>query len=224
MCRKFIVLFILLMLMLFLFLVPSVRAVEKSQQGMLSIYFMEEKVGYEEYAWESDDRGYLLSVKGRITKPIPMRIDQLTLHLDNHFIADQFYFKGSVNGMDQEISSSITEGRVENTILVAGQERKNTVNIRRDSFLLPNPVFSPYLIITKKYRCSLKIPEEKLELSAYIIPQLEVPFLLRSKQAQPCCLIMEISGIEIELQTDSQGDLKAVFIPSQKLKVIRSRS
>lgn len=86
-------------------------------------------------------------------------------------------------------------------------------------FLLPNPIFSPYLVLTKKYRCDL---EERIELSAYIIPQLEVPFSLVSQEGVPCLLMLELGGIKIELQTDGQGDLKAILIPAQKLEVLKT--
>lgn len=219
--KIFILLILVIILMMLFFFVPSLRSREQAQSGMLSIYFMEEKVGYEEYIWESDETGHILSVKGRMTKPAAMEIEKLTLRLDRNFIPNHFYFKGSVSGVTQEISSLITEGAVHNKIRVEGQERESTVKIKRDSFLLPNPIFSPYLILTKKFRCTL---EEKVELSAYIIPQFEVSFTLESKEGEPCSLIAELSGIQIEIQTDNEGDLKAIYIPSQKLKVIQDRS
>jgi len=215
---------ILLILMMLFFFVFFVRSQEKAQMGMLSVYFMEEKVGYEEYIWESDERGYILSVKGRMTKPTPMEIEKLTICLDKNFIPNHFYFIGSVSGVAQEVSSSIKEGDVKNRIRVAGQERENTVKIKRDAFLLPNPIFSPYLVLTKKFRCALETIEEKVELSAYIIPQFEVSFTLEPKEGEPCSLFMELNGIQIELPTDDEGDLRAIYIPSQKLKVIQGSS
>lgn len=206
--------------MLLFFFVISGRSQGK-EQGTFSIYFMEEKVGYEEYIWEGDERGYLLSVIGRMTKPTAIEIEKLSIRLDRNYIPHYFYFKGSVSGMDQEISSTITEGQVENKIQVAGQERMSTVKIERDAFLLPNPVFSPYMVLTKKFRCAL---EGKIELSAYIIPQLEVSFSLEPKEEDPCLLIMEVSGMRVELETDGEGGLKAVSVPSQKLKVLQSSS
>jgi hypothetical protein len=152
-------------------------------------------------------------------KPASLEIEELEVRVDRNFIADYFSFKGSVNGVSQEVTSSFTEGRVENTISVEGQESKNSVKVRRNAFLLPNPIFSPYLVLTKKYRCDL---EERLELSAYIIPQIEVPFSLEPQEGVPCSLVMELGGIKIELQTDDQGDLKALLIPAQKLEVLKT--
>ena len=219
MSKKILFLFLLLVLLLLFFFLFSARSQETSETGVFSLYFMEEKVGYEEYTWQEDERGYLLTVKGRMTKPLSMEIGELKIRLDKNFIASSFSFKGSVNGVEQYISSSIREGHVENTIVVGGQESRSTADVRRDAFLLPNPIFSPYLVLTKKYRCEL---EERVDLSAYIIPQLEVSFSLVSQEGVPCSLIMELGGIKIELQTDGQGDLKAILIPAQKLEVLKT--
>lgn len=191
---------------------------DEVQSGRFSIYFREEKVGYEEYTWQPGERGYVLSVRGRITKPTPIEIERLTISLDKSFIPNHFSFKGSVSGVVQEISSSIKEGSVENTIRVAGQEQRNTVKIKRDAILLPNAIFSPYVVLTKKFRCAL---EETIELSAYIIPQLEASFTLEPKEESPCTLIMRLSGLEIEIETDEEGNLKTLHIPSQRLRVIQ---
>jgi hypothetical protein len=204
---------------LFLLLFFSISiAFQKSgtEKGTLSVYFMEERVGYEEYVWEVDERGFTLTVKGKMTKPIPMEIETLMIRLDRDFIPYQFFFRGSVSGLDQEISSSIADGHVESTIQVAGQEQKSTAQIRRDAFLLPNPIFSPYLVLTKKYNCSL---EEKVELAAYIIPQLETPFSLEPDEDNSCYLLMDMGGVEIELNTDIQGRMTFLHIPSRKLQV-----
>ncbi len=221
MIKKTFVVLSLLILMLLFFFILSGYSQRKEQKGTFSIYFMEEKVGFEEYNWERDETGYFLTVTGRIMKPTAIEINSLIIRMDKNFIPLQFYFRGSVSGMDQEISSTIAEGRVENKIRVAGQERASTVKIKRDALLLPNPIFSPYMVLTKKFRCTV---EEKIELSAYIIPQLEVPFTLEHKEDDPCLLIMELSGMVIELETDEEGELKAVSVPSQKLKVIQGSS
>ena len=192
----------------------------EAEKGTFAIYFMEEKVGYEEYTWQEDGSGFVLTVEGRMTKPIPIEIDNLTIRIDKSYIATHFSFKGTVSGMPQEVSSFITEGRVENTILVAGQKQISAFKIKRDSFLLPNPIFSPYVILTKKFGCSL---QEKIELSAYIIPQRETSFTLESKEDAPCFLLMQLDGTDIEIETDEQGNLKALHNPNQRLKVILSQ-
>ncbi len=216
MCKN-ISLLIIVLFSLFFF-VYSASFKEKIESGTISIFFMDEKVGYEEYTWQSDELGYILTVKGRMTKPVAMEIEHLTIRLDESFIPAKFVFKGSVNGVTQEVSSSIIEGHVENRILAAGQEQKSSVSVKRDAFLLPNPIFSPYMVLTKKFRCTLK---EKVDLSAYIIPQLETPFTLEPKEDDSCFLIMQINGIQINIETDGNGNLKSLHIPFQNLRVIQ---
>jgi len=206
----------------FLLIFPSITSTSPTlapEQGLISIYFADEKVGYEEYIWTSDPEGYTLEARGRIDKPVPLVLDKLLIRVDKNFIPLEFYFSGRVSGYTQEIHSFMKDGFVDNHIYIDGQEHKSTVKIRRDSFLLPHSVFSPYLVLTKKYACSL---EEKLELSAYIIPQLEESFVLEPAEEAPCSLLVQFDSTLIELETDETGSLMALAIPSQRIKVIRN--
>ncbi len=189
---------------------------DQKHKGVLSIYFNNEKVGYEEFTWEPDDWGYTLKVKGKMIKPVPVEIKKLTVCVDKSYIPSLYKFKGSISGVQMEISSTITEGRVKNIKHIAGQRIEENLQIQRDAFLLPNPVFSPYMVITKKYHCIL---EEPTELSAYIIPQMETPFILGTSENAPCSLTMQLSSALIELGTDESGTLKSLSIPSQKMKI-----
>jgi hypothetical protein len=197
---------------------PALEAQEESEKGVFDIFFMGEKVGYEEYVWESDEREYLLTVRGRMTKPIPMVIEKLTIRLDKSFIASQYYFKGSVSGVEQEVLSVINEGVVANIILVRGQEQKSTVKIRRDALLLPNAVYSPYIVLAKRFPCTL---QEKIELSVYFIPQVETPVSVEPSEFNPCHIILEIADSEIHVGTDEDGNLGSIEIPLKNLRVVR---
>jgi hypothetical protein len=200
------------------FSVPALGGQEETEEGVFDVFFMGEKVGYEEYIWESKDREYLLTVRARMTKPIPMEIEKLTIRMDKNFIASQYYFKGSVSGVEQEVLSVINEGSVENIILVAGQEQKSEVKIRRDALLLPNAVYSPYMVLTKRFPCTL---QEKTELSVYIIPQMETPVTVAFSEFNPCHFILEMTGSEIHLGTDGEGNLNSLEIPLKNLRVKR---
>jgi hypothetical protein len=190
------------------------------ETGTLSIYFMQEQVGYEEYSWEEDDMGYTLTVRGRMTEPIAIEIERLVIRLDKSFIPKRFLFKGRVSGVVQDIQSVFMEGKVENTKLVAGQERTEMADIKRDAVLLPNPIFSPYMVLTKKYLCSL---QETTKISAYIIPQMEVSATLEPKQDSPCHLVLHLGPAEIEIETDEKGILNGLVNSSQSLKVVRTK-
>jgi hypothetical protein len=217
--RKFIVIFIVFILVLLFFSISIKANLEEAEKGTLSIYFMQEQVGYEEYAWEEEEYGYTLTVRGRMTKPIAIEIDELVINLDKSFIPRQYLFRGKVSGVDREVRSILSEGKVVNITKVAGQEQSEAVSIRRDAFLLPNPVFSPYMVLTKKYRCNL---QEKMDVSAYIIPQMEVQATLEPKKDDPCRLIMRLAANEIELETNEEGTLNTMDIPSQSLRVLKT--
>lgn len=219
MFKKILLLF--LFIFLFFFFVFVVWSQEETEKRILSIYFREKQIGYEEYFWQSDENGYLLSVKGRMTEPVTTEIENLTISMDKNFVPFQFYFKGSVSGASQEISSSFADGRVENTIQFSGQEQKSTAQIKRGAFILLSAVFSPYIVMTKKFGCSL---QEPVELYAYIVPLYEVPFTLKPKEESLCSLIMHIGGLLIELEMDDEGNLEILRIPSQSLKVIQKKT
>jgi hypothetical protein len=186
------------------------------EKGTYDIFFMDKKVGYEEFIWKTDDTGYVLIVRGKMTDPVPVELENLMIRLNVSFIPQEFSMIGSISGIPQVISSEIKEGMVENTILVAGRENKNITKIKRDAFLLPNPFFSPYMVITKKFRCG---SPQSAELSAYTIPQMEAPFSMVQDAENPCLLKMVISGKLIELMTDNSGRLLSLYIPSQNIRV-----
>ncbi|MDH4217621.1 MAG: hypothetical protein OEY18_02875 [Candidatus Aminicenantes bacterium] len=219
MSKRLIFFLIIALFVISFFSINSKASRVETEKGTLSIYFMQEQVGYEEYSWEEKDYGYTLTVHGRMTKPVAIEIDELVIHLDRSFIPLGFLFKWRVSGVDQEVRSIISEGEVVSVKKVAGQEQTETVNIKRDAFLLPNPVFSPYMVLTKKFRCGL---QEKLEISAYIIPQMEVPATLEPEEGAPCRLIMRSSTTQIELETNDNGVLDTIDIPSQNLRVLKT--
>lgn len=212
--RTILLFFVFFYVFTFLF---STTENDSEEKGIYDIFFMDQKVGYEEFTWRNDESGYTLTVRGKMTDPVPVELDQLMFRLSTSFIPQTFLMKGAISGISQEISSNITEGTVENTILVGGRESKNFVQIKRDAFLLPNPFFSPYMVITKKFGCG---NPQTAELSAYIIPQMEAPFSLMQDEEDPCLLKMTISGTTIELKTDASGRLLSLSIPSQNIKVI----
>jgi hypothetical protein len=196
-------------------------AAETTEHGTLSIYFREEKVGYEDYTWTEKENGYTLQVTGRMTTPLALEVENLSLCLTRDFIPCGFSFKGSVNGVAQEVDSTVVEGVVTNIIKVAGQEMKSSLMIRRDAFLLPNPLFAPYQVITRKFRCA---PPAQAEVGIYIIPQLEITGQLESKADAPCQLVLTMSGVEVTLTSDEQGRLTSLVIPAQRLRVVAGPS
>jgi hypothetical protein len=181
---------------------------------------MQEQVGYEEYSWEEDDMGFTLTVRGKMTEPIAIEIENLVIRLDKSFIPERYLFKGRVSGVVQDIQSFFYEGTAVNTKQVAGQEQTETVDIKRDAVLLPNPIFSPYMVLTKKFRCGL---QETKEISAYIIPQMEVPGIIEPKQDSPCHLVMRLGPTQIEIETNAEGILNELDISSQNLRVRRTQ-
>jgi hypothetical protein len=184
--------------------------------GTLAIYFMDEQVGYEDYSWTAVPEGYRLEVSGRMTKPLRLEVESMTLLLSPAFIPLRYSFRGSLNGMAQEVTSVFQEGRVRNTVRVAGQENVTEVPVRRDALILPNPLFSPYLVLAKKYDCRL---EGKTEVTVYIIPQVEIGGTLEGSAEAPCALTLTLAGVQVMLEMDPDHHLAGLSIPAQRLRV-----
>jgi hypothetical protein len=218
--RKNIALLSFLLIILFFPLQMISLSPYESETGTLAIYFMQEQVGYEEYSWEEDETGFTLTVRGKMTKPIAIETERLVIRIDKSYIPESFAFKGQVSGVRQEIQSYFAEGKVVNTMRVAGQDRTETVDVKRDAVLLPNPMFSPYMVLTKKFRCSL---QEAKEISAYIIPQMEIPSTLQPKKDFPCHYVLRVGTAQIEMETDEEGVLTSLGISSQNLRVLRTQ-
>jgi hypothetical protein len=188
------------------------------EKGRLSVYFRDEMVGFEDYIWSEDEFGYTLEVVGRMTKPLDLVVDRLTIHLNKSFIAYSFIFKGSIGGVGQEVVGSLADGKVSGVQTFAGRESRLEARVRRDAFLLPNPLFSPYLVLTKRFRCGVS---EKGEFAGYIIPQMEIPLAVEPVEGAPCRLVLAMAGVRVEIETDADGNLLGLAIPSQNLKVAR---
>jgi hypothetical protein len=113
------ILILIVILSLLLFVSPGIcRAADES--GSYSIYFMDEKVGYEEFVWRAVSSGYELEVMGQMTKPVSMHIEHLVIQLTEDFIPLHYEFKGSLSGSEQYVSSSISDGSV--FTLLPGEE------------------------------------------------------------------------------------------------------
>jgi hypothetical protein len=198
---------------------PLAGGAAPAERGRLAVYFRDEMVGFEEYTWTEDDFGYTLDVVGRMTKPLDLVVDRLTIRLNKSFIAYSYLFRGSIGGVSQEVASALSDGTASNVMSFGGQETRMDAQVRRDAFLLPNPLFSPYLVLTKRFRCGLA---EKGELAAYIIPQLEVSLGVEPIEGAPCRLALTMAGVRVEVETDTEGSLRSLAIPSQSLVVKNS--
>lgn len=216
--KKFILIIVIIILSL-LFL-TTIFAAPLKEEGLFSVYFMDEKVGYEEYVWQLKDNHYILSVRGKMTKPVEVEFEKLEIKLNLSFIPLSYEFKGRVSGVKQEIFSSLSQGLAVNIVRVSGIEQTMTENIKRDTFLLPNPMFSPYLILTKKFQCSLEGP---VEISTYVIPQMEVLATVEPQEDNPCSLFIKTGEMEIHLESSQEGYLQRLLLPSKNLEVVREK-
>lgn len=197
------------------------RPVEPAvESGTLSVYFMGEKVGYEDYAWRADDQGYVLQASGRMTKPLGLEIESMTLSLNRDFIPLEYSFRGTLNGTRQDITTRFKDGKASNTVSIGGQDVSSATEVRRDALILPNPIYSTYIVLAKRFGCGVK---DKVEVSAYIVPQVEVPGTVQSDPANPCLLDMNESGVQIVLETDAEHHLISVTIPSQNIRVTNNQ-
>jgi hypothetical protein len=194
-------------------ILPKVKISEK---GKLLIYFMGEEAGFEEYEWIEGLHKFVLSAKGEMNKPISLITDEMTIEVDKEFKPIRFYFKGKVNGVSQEIETTVFKEEVKNKIKVGLQEREFTARISKNALFLPNGIFSPYVVVCKKAISSIKA---KQTLPAYIVPQMEVDIIIEPDKEKKNSFHLNLAGVKIEILTDGNGKLHSLLIPSQSIEV-----
>ena len=214
---KKLILIIMIMILFLLFLVTTILPeVKTSEKGKLLIYFMGEKAGFEEYEWIEELDKFILSAKGEINKPISLITDKMIIEVDKEFKPIRFYFKGKVNGVSQEIETTVFKEEVKNKIKVGQQKREFTARISRNAFFLPNGIFSPYIVVSKK---AISLIKEKQTLPAYIVPQLEVNMIVEPDKEKKNSFHLNLAGVKIDILTDENGKLYSLLIPSQSIEV-----
>lgn len=186
----------------------------------LFIYFMNEEAGYEEYEWIEQADKYVLSAKGEMTKPISLITELMTIEVDKEFKPLRFYFRGIVNGVNQEVEAAVSQGEVKINVKAAGQTKDMEATISSDALFLPNGFFSPYVFLAKRVKESIR---EKISLPAYIVPQIEISLEVEPDSENESLLHLIMAGIKIELHTDEKGYIKSLSIPSQKIEVNKER-
>ncbi len=209
---KKIILFIITLSAIFIFLSSQVPSSAKKK---LYLYFMGEEAGAEEYEWIENPDGFLLRASGELKKPLSLITEQLTIELDKELRPLKFHFKGTVNGVSQEIETTVTEGEARNKLTAPGQTREMTSKVSADTLFLPNGIFSPYVVLAEKIK---KASGEKLTFPAYIVPQVEIRLSAEPDKENPRLFHLNLMGVKIELLTDEQRFLKSLSIPAQNIE------
>jgi len=169
-CKKIIlILVIIFLLFTFLLCQEPDDPPQMNSQKKLYLYFMGEEAGYEEYEWIEYEDKYVLRAKGEMTKPVSIITELMMIEVDKEFRPLRFVFKGNVQGVVQELESTVSQGMVKNTGRAGEKTMETTSKISSDALILPNSFFSPYLILTKKAK-GLK---EKITFKAYVVPQIQ---------------------------------------------------
>ncbi len=209
---KKIVIFIITLLIIFVFLFGQGPSSAKKK---LFLYFFGEAAGYEEYEWVENPDGFVLRATGELKKPVSLVTEQLTIQLDKELRPLKFHFKGTVNGVSQEIETTVTEGEARNKLSAASQTREIVSKVSPDTLFLPNGIFSPYVVLAEKIK---KASGEKMTLPAYIVPQVEIKLSAEPDKENPHLFHLNLTGVKIELLTDEQRFLKSLSIPAQNIE------
>lgn len=148
---------IFLVVVIFLFFISlfsqEQENISQSQnKKKIYIYFMGEEAGYEEHEWIEQVDKYVLSVKGEMNQSLSLITSQMTIEVDKEFNPLKFYFKGVVNGVNQEIETTVSQGEARIKLKAAQQTREMTATISSETLFLPNGIFSPYVVIVKKIK------------------------------------------------------------------------
>lgn len=151
------------------------------QQGIIDkstfyVYYADQPVGQESFELAETGEGYSLKASASLTKPILFETELLLLETNLSGQPTRFRFKGKVRGVEQEVSTRFSENAAENTISAAGRSSVKTDDIHAGAFVLPNLLFSPYLLLARVIGAEKGVSRK--DLYAYVPPQAEVPFSL----------------------------------------------
>jgi pimeloyl-ACP methyl ester carboxylesterase len=215
-CKK-IILILVVFFLFFTFLLchevddpPQTNSAKK-----LYLYFMGEEAGYEEYEWIEYEDKYILRAKGEMTKPVSLITELMMIEVDKEFKPLRFVFKGNVQGVAQEIESTVSQGMVKNTGRAGEQTMETTSKISSDALILPNSFFSPYVVLAKK----VKGLKEKMAFKAYVVPQMELNINVEPDSEATNLFHINFVGVKMELMTDEEGYVSLLSIPSQMMEV-----
>lgn len=214
-CKKVIlILVIIFLLFTFLLCQEPDDPPQTNSQKKLYLYFMGEEAGYEEYEWIEYEDKYVLRAKGEMTKPVSLITELMMIELDKEFRPLRFVFKGNVQGVVQELESTVSQGMVKNTGRAGEQTMETTSTISSDALILPNSFFSPYLILAKRAK-GLK---EKITFKAYVVPQMELNINVEPDSENVNLFHINFVGLKMELMTDEEGYVSSLSIPSQMME------
>ena len=214
-CKKVIlILVIIFLLFTFLLCQEPDDPPQTNSQKKLYLYFMGEEAGYEEYEWIEYEDKYVLRAKGEMTKPVSLITELMMIEVDKEFRPLRFVFKGNVQGVVQEIESTVSQGMVKNTGRAGEKTFETTSKISSDALILPNSFFSPYLILAKKTK-GLK---EKMAFKAYVVPQMELNINVEPDSENVNLFHINFVGLKMELMTDEEGYVSLLSVPSQMME------
>jgi len=214
--NKKVILILVILFLLFTFLLcqEPEDSPQTNEKKKLYLYFMGEEAGYEEYEWIELEDKYVLRAKGEMTRPVSLITEIMTIELDKEFKPLRFYFKGQVQGMLQEVESTVSQGEVKNTGRAGEQTMESTSKISSDALILPNSFFSPYMVLAKK-AMDLK---EKKTFKAYVVLQMEINVNVEPDSENARLLHLNLVGVKIDLLTDEEGYIRSLSIPSQMME------
>ncbi len=150
-CKKVIlILVIIFLLFTFLLCQEPDDPPQTNSQKKLYLYFMGEEAGYEEYEWIEYEDKYVLRTKGEMTKPVSLITELMMIEVDKEFRPLRFVFKGHVQGVVQELESTVSQGIVKNTGRAGEQTMETTSKISSDALILPNSFFFSVLDFSEK--------------------------------------------------------------------------
>ncbi len=187
-----------------------------SQPIEYKIYFAGEEIGYEKVQLEEKDGRIKLTMEGKLTKPVLLKIKRMEIVYDSSFRPISFIFQGYVNRIKQEIEAEFSDGKVKGRIRVRGRGMPLEGTIPEGTvFVVPSGPVSPFFAIPFAMK---KLGLSQLTGFVYVIPQTSLPVVAQEKEGK---FIITLSNIKIEAQADYFGFLTRLSIPSQRIEMVR---
>jgi uncharacterized protein len=219
---------------LLLILAAPARAQQAAATGptSYSVFLLGRPAGVENVTVAADATGTTIRSDSRFNPPLNITLRSSETRYSPDWTPISFTADGSFNGSESAIKATFQNGTATIQGVDSGNATTQTQPVSAQVVLLPNAVFSGYVVLARR----LATDRPGVELKAYVPTQSEFQIrvtTVANEQAQVGTTLFPVRRYElifaqpsgdlaVTLTTTPQGDLVRVAIPAQSFEMVRS--
>jgi dienelactone hydrolase len=197
------------------------------QEGKAIIYFSSDTAGEETYKITATDDGYVMEAHGKMTRPVLVVTESMTIGWNKNFQPQSFRYKGQVGPAEQEIVTEFKGEQAKSTVSYPGNKLNLETRIHPDTVVAPNGVFAALAVLDRRYDFT---KEDETQLVYWFgVPQQEVVATLDYKGREELSLnkgtvtldhvVLRIAHLEFDVFFDATKKLALLSNPMQGFEV-----